>query len=254
MHVCHAISWIDGSCRLNPCLAAAAAAAAVAAASTQVLQLSHMNNLCDDSLAHLVASARQLRVLGMQEPGRVSEQGFALLGGLPQLSTLWIDCCKISVAVLMALACNPSLCLLEVHQSHPEAETLGLKQLELLGRVKGPRLEVVLREGPRSREELLRPLLVPGGVLTHNPYTSGSAGSGSGGAGEADAGRQGFMVEPSVGFGVQELVLDHGLMVGGHGPARGLMGQGSWQVGLVGGAVGLQDNEHAWPDVAGMQL
>jgi hypothetical protein len=214
-----------------------------------------MNNLCDDSLAHLVAAARQLRVLGLQEPGRVSEQGFALLGGLPQLSTLWVDCCKLSVAVLMALACNPSLCLLEVHQSHPEAETLGFKHLELLGRVKGPRLEVVLREGPRSREELLKPLLVPGGVVTHNPYAAASGVSSvAGGAGGLDAGREGFVGEPSVGFGVQELVLDHGLMVGGNGPARGLMGQGSWQVGLVGGGGALQNNEHAWPDIAGLQL
>jgi hypothetical protein len=215
-----------------------------------------MNNLCDDSLAHLVASARQLRVLGLQEPGRVSEQGFALLGALPQLSTLWVDCCKLSMAVLMALACSPSLCLLEVHQSHPEAETLGYKQLELLGRVKGPRLEVVLREGARSREELLRPLFVPGGVITHNPYASGSGitGSGVGCAGGGDTGREGGGVEASVGFGVQELVLDHGLMVGGSGPARGLMGQGSWQVGLMGGGNGVHDNEHAWPDVAGLHL
>ncbi|WIA15536.1 hypothetical protein OEZ85_002170 [Tetradesmus obliquus] len=225
----------------------------------QVLQLSHMPSLCDDSLAHLVAAARQLRVLGLQEPGRVSEQGFALLGALPQLTTLWVDCCKLSMAVLMALGCSPSLCLLEVHQSHPEAETLGFKQLELLNRVKGPRLEVVLREGARSREELLRPLLVPGGVLSHNPYAAVSGGfgnEGSGGAGGVDAGRDGGgAVEPSVGFGVQELVLDHGLMVGGTGPARGLMGQGSWQVGLVGGANGLQgDEQNAWPDIAGMHL
>uniref|UniRef100_A0A383V6V6 F-box domain-containing protein n=1 Tax=Tetradesmus obliquus TaxID=3088 RepID=A0A383V6V6_TETOB len=225
----------------------------------QVLQLSHMPSLCDDSLAHLVAAARQLRVLGLQEPGRVSEQGFALLGALPQLTTLWVDCCKLSMAVLMALGCSPSLCLLEVHQSHLEAETLGFKQLELLNRVKGPRLEVVLREGARSREELLRPLLVPGGVLSHNPYAGASGGfgsEGSGGSGGVDAGRDGGgAVEPSVGFGVQELVLDHGLMVGGTGPARGLMGQGSWQVGLVGGANGLQgDEQNAWPDIAGMHL
>ncbi|WIA35739.1 hypothetical protein OEZ86_004140 [Tetradesmus obliquus] len=225
----------------------------------QVLQLSHMPSLCDDSLAHLVAAARQLRVLGLQEPGRVSEQGFALLGALPQLTTLWVDCCKLSMAVLMALGCSPSLCLLEVHQSHPEAETLGFKQLELLNRVKGPRLEVVLREGARSREELLRPLLVPGGVSSHNPYAGASGGfgsEGSGGSGGVDAGRDGGgAVELSVGFGVQELVLDHGLMVGGTGPARGLMSQGSWQVGLVGGANGLQgDEQNAWPDIAGMHL
>jgi hypothetical protein len=215
-----------------------------------------MNNLCDDSLAHLVTAARQLRVLGLQEPGRVSAQGFALLGALPQLSTLWVDSCKLRMAVLMALACNPSLRLLEVHQSHPEAETLGFKQLELLGRVKGPRLEVVLREGARSREELLRPLLVPGGVVTHHLYANGSGigGGGGGGVGGGEAGRDGGVVEPSVGFGVQELVLDHGLMVGGTGPARGLMGQGSWQVGLVGGGNGLQNNEHAWPDIGGMNL
>jgi hypothetical protein len=32
------------------------------------------------------------------------------------------------------------------------------------------------------------------------------------------------------------------------------MGQGSWQVGLVGGGNALQNNEHAWPDIAGLQL
>lgn len=133
-----------------------------AVAVSQALQLSHIKNLDDESLAVLVTAARQLQLLGLQEPGRVSDQGFALLAGLPNLKHLWFDCCKLSMPVLMALACYPSLCLLEVHQSHPEGETLGDKQLDLLGRVKGPKLEVVVWEGPRSRDEVLRPQSLQG--------------------------------------------------------------------------------------------
>lgn len=36
----------------------------------QALQLSHMKHLNDDSLAALVTSAQNIRVLGLQEPGR----------------------------------------------------------------------------------------------------------------------------------------------------------------------------------------
>lgn len=86
---------------------------------------------------------------------RVTEQGFALLAGFLHLHSLWVDSCNLGTAVLMALACNPSLQLLEVHRSHPEAETLSMQQLQLLARVTGPRLEVVLREGHRPREEVL---------------------------------------------------------------------------------------------------
>lgn len=99
---------------------------------------------------------------------RVSDQGFALLAGLPRLLSLWVDCCNLSTAVLVALACSPQMALLEVHRSHPEAPGLGQQQLQLLGRVKGPRLEVVLREGHRPREELMKPQgasVVGGGLV-----------------------------------------------------------------------------------------
>lgn len=134
----------------------------------KALQLSHMKHLNDDSLAALVTSAQNIRVLGLQEPGRVSDQGFALLAGLPRLLSLWVDCCNLSTAVLVALACSPQMALLEVHRSHPEAPGLGQQQLQLLGRVKGPRLEVVLREGHRPREELMKPQgasVVGGGLV-----------------------------------------------------------------------------------------
>lgn len=89
-------------------------------------------------------------------PCRVSDQGFALLAGLSNLQSLWVDCCNLSTPVLMSLACSPQLGLLEVHRSHPEAPGLGVQQLQLLSRVKGPQLEVVLRDGHRPREELMR--------------------------------------------------------------------------------------------------
>jgi hypothetical protein len=100
----------------------------------------------------------------------VTDQGFALLAGLPNLQSLWVDCCNLGSAVLMSVACSPQLGLLEVHRSHPEAPGLGVQQLQLLARVKGPRLQVLLREGHRPREELMR---VP---------ADGRQGSGTGGA------------------------------------------------------------------------
>lgn len=208
----------------------------------QALQLSHMRNLSDESLAVLVAVAGQLQALGLQEPGRVSDQGFALLAALNNLKSLWVDCCKLSMPVLMALACHPSLTLLEVHQSHPEAECLGSKQLELLGRVKGPSLDVVLREGSRSRDEVLRPQIVPGvsGVKRD---------------GEDLTGATVLIAEPAaVGFAGQELVLQHGFMMGGGPRSRAVGGQGGMQLGMVGDAVGLQDADLQWPDLGGLQV
>lgn len=205
-----------------------------------------MKNLGDESLAILVAVAQQLQLLGVQEPGRVSDQGFALLAGLPNLKTLWVDCCKLSMPVLMALACYPSLCLLEVHQSHPEADTLGFKQLELLGRVKGPKLSVVIREGARSKEEVLRPQLTHG--VQHGARDASDASEGVAGivASSADA--------SAVGFGGQELVLEHGLMVGGGQAHISLLaGQGGWQTGLA-GALGLLDDDLHWPAIGGLQV
>lgn len=106
---------------------------------------------------------------------RVTDQGFALLAGLPNLQALWVDCCKLSVSLLMALACSPQLGLLEVHRSHPEAPGLGQQQLQLLSRVKGPRLEIVLREGHRPREELMRP--------QQQGFSGGGAAGGDAGSG-----------------------------------------------------------------------
>lgn len=109
---------------------------------------------------------------------RVTDQGFALLSGLPNLQTLWVDCCNLSTAVLMSLACSPQLGMLEVHRSHPEAPGLGVQQLQLLSRVKGPGLEVLLREGHRPREELMR---VQGGL---RDAESGGSSTGSWALGE----------------------------------------------------------------------
>lgn len=144
------------------------------------LQLSHMKHLNDDSLAALVTAARQVSMLGLQEPGRVTDQGFALLAGLPSLQTLWVDCCNLSTAVLMSLACKPQLGLLEVHRSHPEAPGLGVQQLQLLSRVKGPRLQIVLREGHRPREELMRAHDRLGGPEAAGGVLAGSWGLGEG--------------------------------------------------------------------------
>eukprot|EP00775_Hariotina_reticulata_P008860 gene8860-9039_t len=231
------------------------------------LQLSHMKNLSDESLAQLVASARGLALLGLQEPGRVTSQGFALLGAMHQLSILWVDCCKLSIPVLMALAIHPSLQMLEVHQSHPESETLGLKQLELLRRVKGPQLEVVLREGARSRQEVLMlPALqmlagtAPGSSCSRNRDASSSSESACRSHGWESLGSE---AAPAVampaagsewgfaaGYGSQELVLDHGLMVGGSG-AR-LISAGSGLLAVDGLANAVQNHEHGWPNVAGV--
>jgi hypothetical protein len=159
---------------------------------------------------------------------RVTEQGFALLAGLPQLHTLWVDCCKLTPPVLMAVACSTSLALLQVHRSHPEAGALTRWQQALLARVRGPRLEVVVREGPRSREEVMR---AHGGVPA---WGGGGCGSGSpcGGGTEADGSGSGFLAAASGGWGGAE-----GLLAGGRDevcldPAH------LWLLGGAGGVAG----------------
>jgi hypothetical protein len=230
-----------------------------------------MKNLSDESLAQLVAAARGLALLGLQEPGRVTNQGFALLGAMHKLSILWVDCCKLSIPVLMALAMHPSLQMLEVHQSHPESETLGLKQLELLRHVKGPQLEVVLREGPRSRQEVLMlPALqmladtaLPGSSCSRSrdagshPDDGSSRGHGWETMGSEAAAAAAMSAAGSgwgfaAGYGSQELILDHGLMVGGNG-AR-LISAGSGLLAVDGLPNAVQNHEHAWLDLAGLQL
>lgn len=153
--------------------------------------------------------------------GRVTDQGFALLAGLPTLQTLWVDCCNLSTAVLMSLACKPQLGLLEVHRSHPEAPGLGVQQLQLLSRVKGPRLQVVLREGHRPREELMRAHDGLGG-----PEAAGGVLAGSWGLGEGlclgASGAEGLLEAADL------LAMGSGALLGAAGGDGGQFGVVEW--------------------------
>jgi hypothetical protein len=145
---------------------------------------------------------------------RVTDQGFAMLAGLPNLQTLWVDCCNLSTAVMMALACSPQLGFLEVHRSHPEAPGLGVQQLQLLSRVKGPRLEVVLKEGHRPREELLRAQAGPRGSQDRWAGASWGLGGGLSLGGSAEV-----LLEPG-----DLRVVGRGIMLGAAGGDGGQFG------------------------------
>lgn len=178
---------------------------------------------------------------------RVTDQGFALLAGLPHLQTLWVDCCKLGSPVLMSLACSQQLSLLEVHRSHPEAPGLTAQQLQLLSRVKGARLEVVLREGHRPREELMR------------SRESGQQAAGGGGGQEEQQQLGGGMLAGGcwgglgaggtmLGSGTEVVLLDAGaLRVMGSGVMAAAGDAGGVQMGL--------DWQPDWlPDLGGLHI
>jgi hypothetical protein len=118
---------------------------------------------------------------------------------------------------------------MQVHRSHPEAVGLSLHQLRLLSRVRGPRLHVVLREGPRAREEIMR---AQGGLGTSTTAICGSGASSNGGGGGAEAGwgsAEGLLVA-----GSQEVVLDPAdlrLLGGAGGAVLGAAAGGGWGAG-----------------------
>ena len=170
---------------------------------------------------------------------RVTDQGFALLAGLPSLQSLWVDCCKLSPAVLVCLACSTQLGLLEVHRSHPEAPGLGVQQLQLLARVKGPRMQVLLREGPRPRGELMR---------APAPTGAGMEGAGGVGVGGVSALAGGWGMGKGLCLGGAEVLLEPGDL--------GVMGSGMMlgAAGGDGGQFGVEWVPDWLPDLGGLHI